>query len=225
MRDFFPYNFDELVGGEVRVLVADYADTPMPAGLHDVIEVTKAGTYAPLTGWRDLGATSAAASYSRNLTVAGYSIQQEQTALLEAPSEVTRTLQIQMAEFSPENLSIWELGTESDVATVAAAAGHAAYRHTKVGGTDSLPSFRAAFVGLLNQQQGIVQEPDATKRGRFVGRILPLVAVTADNSALSMGEGALWSGPLTFKSFPDPDQPSDEAEGFWLEETAGTIGA
>lgn len=226
MNQLFPYNINELVGSEIRVLIAP-PDITLPTKLDDIVAVIAdptTGAYAPKTvstkTWIDLGATSAPPTYSQNLTTKERSIQQEKTGLLKRVDTIARSIQAQVAEVSPENIARFEIG--GVIEELAAGAGHTAYRHVNVGPTSILDFFRIAWVGQLDPRQGVVVETGGKKRGRFVGRFLPAVQRSAGNSQVTLGEDG-WILPLDLDSSPDPLSPSAKAEGFWFEETAGTI--
>jgi hypothetical protein len=221
MNELFPYDINELYGSAVRFLLAPTTVTA-PVGLHSVIDVVGvSGVYAPKTGWYDVGALSVAPTYGVNKTTKERTIQNENTGLLKRIDQITRSIHLDVAQNSPENTLVFEPG--ATIEEVAAATGHAAYRHVNIGSSDQLNYYRAAFIGQLDQEQGTVREGVAGPfRGRFVGRILPLVQVSAGNGQVTLGEDG-WIFPLDLESSPDSTLAGAKAEGFWFEETAGVI--
>lgn len=221
MRDQLPYDLSQIASGAVRVAIAP-GDITLPDGLPDVMDeiapyaLKSYGSGGSARAWREVGATTGPVQYSRNLAVSGINIQQEQTALLERVSEVTRTVAFPFAEVSPENLALFELEA------VEVTGG--GYSVVNIGSTDDLGFFRLALIGQLQEQQGLVTEGSGgPTRGRFVARVFPRVTVSAENAQVSMGEGDAWTFPTTLKVYPDPDADADATYGFWVVEDARTI--
>lgn len=221
---FFPYDLNELVGSRVRFLIA-LTTVTAATKVSDVINVVgSSGVYAAKTGWIDVGGLAVAPTFSDNITQKERTIQNDPNPLLRRVDQRTIGAHIDLAELSPENLAYFTPG--ATIQEIAAATGHAAMRHVNVGSSDQLPTYRAAFIGMLDpSEQGTVQEGSggsAPTRGRFVGRIIHRLQVAAGNNTMTLGEDG-WTMPVDFEASPDPDVASAQAEGFWFEETAGTI--
>jgi hypothetical protein len=221
MNELFPYDINELVGSRVRFLLAP-TSAAVATRVDQVINVVgTSGVYAPKTDWFDVGALSVAPTYGVNTTTKERTIQNEATGLLKRVDQITRAIHAEVAEVSPENLLIFEPG--SSIEEIAAATGHAAYRHTNIGSADQLDYYRAAFIGMLDEEQGTVREGVAGPfRGRFVGRILPLVQVSAGNNNVTLGEDG-WIIPVDLEASPDSTVASAKAEGYWFEEAGGDV--
>ena len=97
----FQYDIDHLLGGRARVLFAPTTE-PLPGDISDLVDMTS--PYAVNGSWEDLGATRDAASYSRSIGTEGYEIQQATGLVLEEITEVSRQLQVSIAEIKPEHL-------------------------------------------------------------------------------------------------------------------------
>lgn len=224
----FPYDVNNLLGGSVRVLLQDFDDaTPAPDNPVDIFG--QRSPYAAKTDWTDIGATKEAFQYGRSIDVGGYQIQQVQGNIIEEITNVARTVQVSVAEISPEGLAIIEQQPDiDDVAAVnaAAAAGSSAWKALGFGTISDLRRYRVAFVARRSQASGLVHEGvgDAG-RGRFVVGVGYNVAVSADNVQLGLAKGELAAATLTFAFFPDPDGVEGKEYGTWFFEEAGTIAA
>lgn len=221
----FPYDIDNLLGGAVRIAYARLdVETPVavPTDLTDIFDLTS--PYALADGWEEFGATSENFTYSRGFATEGYEIQQEQAAVIEEITEITRTIQVSMAEFDPEHLRIFENAPEPG--QIAAAAGRSAQDVVSFGGFSSAASYRFAFIARRNTKSGIVREGAAGRtRGRFFGGVLFNASVSADDVSMEIGKGQLAAAGLTFQAFPDATQPEGEEYGAWFDERPGTIAA
>lgn len=221
MNALFPYNINELVGSRVRFLIAP-TTVAVATRLDQAVSVVGAsGVYAPKTGWIDVGALSVAPTFSDNVTQKERTIQNDPNPLLRRVDQITLGVHVDVAELSPENLAFFSPG--ATIEEIAAAVGHAPYRHVNIGASDILPTYRAAFIGMLDPVQGIVTEgTSGPTRGRFVGRIFPQLQVAAGNSSMTLAEDG-WVKGIDFESSPEGTVAAAKAEGFWLEETAATI--
>jgi hypothetical protein len=214
----FPYNVDNLLGGAVRVLIAD-ATQAVPANIADIIDMVS--PYAPATGWTDLGAAKDAFSYTRAFETAGYEIQQVAGPILEEITTITRTITTSVAEITPENLGIFE--EAGAPLTIAAAAGQSAQKGVSFGSFASVTQHRIAFVSRRNKASGIVTEPGGVERGRFVVGVGYLGQMSADSAEMGQAKGELTAFGLTFTLFPESTEAQGEEYGTWLLEDAGTI--
>lgn len=223
MSNLNPYDLNNLAGGAIRTLVAPISE-PVPANLADVHDLID--PYAANTLWEDMGATTGPFTYGRSLTVSGYTIEQETTAILETPQEVVRTLSAPFAELRPDVLRMIEEG--GAVGTTAAVAGESGIHDAiPVGSVSELTQYRVAFVARRLKAQGIVTEPTTLKeRGRFLGFVAYRAQLQAENVQMAFGKGQLASATLTFKLFPEPTITDEgEEHGIWFDERAATIAA
>lgn len=205
----FPYDVNELLGGRARILIAP-SSAPVPDALADIIAVTS--PYAAVSPWEDIGATAGPAQYSRNLTVAGYDIQQSTSSVLEEPQEVTRTISFPAAEVRADVLALLE-GTDSVTSA-------GALDTVKFGTIVELTSHRIAIIGVRKKVQG-TPTADAT-RGRIVALVGYNVTISADNAQGSFGEGEMLTLPLSFTFHSDTTiNTTGEEHGVWLLENAG----
>lgn len=215
---FLKYDEDNLIGAGARVLYAPFSTT-IPTYPSDIFDGTS--PYAAVTGWQDFGATSAAPQISRNLTTAGFNIQQSTSVLLEEPTEIVRTLTVPIAEFAPAILAVLE---ESSVSTFASAAGRAAGSKVPFGNIFSLSSFRLALAVQKSKQQSIVTEGGTLERGPFVTWVAYKASLVGNDIQTSIARGELASFNVQFKLYPDPTQTTEGEEmGFWAVETGTTI--
>jgi hypothetical protein len=205
----FPYDVNELLGGRARILIAP-TSVAVPTSLSSIVSTTS--PYAASTGWEDIGATAGPAQYSRNLTVAGYDIQQSTSAVLEEPQEVTRTISFPAAEVRSDILALFE-GTDSVTSATGADV-------VKFGTIVELTSHRIAIVGIRKKVQG-TPTADAT-RGRLVALVGYNVTISADNAQGSFGEGEMMTMPLSFTFHSDATiNTTGEEMGAWFLENAG----
>lgn len=218
MAGFFKYDLNKLFGGAVRVLYAPLSVTK-PDDLSDIIDLVS--PYAVKTGWIDLGATGGPFQYSRNLTVAGWNIQQATAAAFEEPTDVTRSFSVPAAEVKPEILEILEESTGID--TIAAAALKSAQKAVPFGNIEDLTPYRVAFIGRRKKAQGLVTEgAGGLTRGALAGAVAFYATITADNAQISVAEGDMSTVPLNFSVKPDPAATVEgEESGIWLFEDAG----
>lgn len=214
----FPYDIDNLLGGAVRVLYAP--DTaPVPDSMADVFDME--APYAAVTPWKDLGATKESFTYSRGFDTAGYEIQQVAGNVLEEITDITRTVQVSIAEFRPELLQMVEGGLAPG--DVAAVAGASAQKVVKFGSFSSVSRWRFAFVSRRSQQSGTVTETDDSIRGRFFMGVAYTAQLTADSVDFEQAKGDLSAVGVTFRLFPEPGQPPNGEHGAWFDELDGTI--
>jgi hypothetical protein len=213
---FQKYNESNLVGAPARVLYTPFTTT-LPTNFTDIIDGVE--PYAPKTNWLDFGATSGPSVIGRNLTTAGFQIQQTTTTLLEEPTDLTRTLTVPIAEFAPAILALLE---ESTVSTFAAATGRAGGSKIPFGTINSLSSFRIALIAQQSKQQGVNTEPGGATRGAFVAWVSYKASLLGDNLQTSIARGTLADLSVQFKVYPDPTQTTPGAEaGFWIRENSG----
>lgn len=222
MSDFLRYDETTLIGASARVLLAPIVAT-LPATPKDVFD--QVSPYDPKTNWVDIGATSAGPQIGRNLTTAGFNIQQEQSTILEEPTEITRTLDVPMAEFRSDLLAYLEESTSS---TITAGVKLGAGEKVPFGNIFSLSEFRLALAVRKSKKQGIVQEGSGgspVKRGAFVVWIAYRASLTAGNLQTTIARGDLATQPVQFKLAPDPTMTAEGTEyGFWaLEDAPQTI--
>lgn len=215
----FPYDIDNLLGGAVRILMAEMA-TAVPTNIADVVDMES--TYAPKTGWTDIGATKESFTYERGFDESGFEIQQTPGAVLSAITDITRTIQISFAELNPENLQLIE--GAPNIATIAAAAGKSAQKKVAFGGFSSVGRKRFAFISQRAIDSGVVTESDTTtKRGRFFMGVAYAATLAADSVSFEQNKGDLSAIGVTFTLFPQAGQPTGEDWGAWFDEQAGAI--
>jgi hypothetical protein len=220
----FPYNIDNLLGGAVRILYGDPAGTPatgIPASIADVINMTS--PYAPKTGWVDLGATKESFTYTRGFDVEGWEIQQNQGNVIEEITQITRSIEVSVAEFKPETLQIIE--NAPTVADVAAAVGASAQKRVSFGSFQSPKRRRFAFIARRSNASGLVIEPGAggIQRGRFFMGVIYQAQIAAADTSIEQAKGALTASGVTFTCFPDASQAQGSEYGAYYDELAGTI--
>lgn len=213
---FLTYDETNLIGAGARVLYTPFATT-IPVFPSDIFDGTS--PYAPKTGWLDFGATSGPPVIGRNITTAGFNIQQTTTTLLEEINEIDRTLTVPIAEFSPTILALLE---ESTVATYAAASKRGTGKKVAFGNINSFSSFRLALFTQKSKQQGINTEGvTGVTRGAFFGWTAYKASFAAGNLQASIGRGTLAELSVEFKIYPDPAVSTVNGEaGFWMVEDA-----
>lgn len=217
MAGFFKYDQNSLFKGAVRVLFAPTSVTK-PAKINDIIDMTS--PYAVKTGWVDLGATTGAFQYSRNVTEGSIEIQQTSEALLPEPESTTRQFSVPVGEIKGANLSILE-ESPGAATPVTAATGIGAQTGITYGSINSFTTYRVAFIGRRAKAQGLVTEPGAVTRGALLANVAFYCTIAADNAQVSFDKGGAATVPLTFNLKPDPTATVEGAEtGLWLFETA-----
>jgi hypothetical protein len=155
------------------------------------------------------------------LTVAGFNIQQDQSVILEEPTEITRTLDVPMAEFRSDLLALLE---ESAASNIAAAVKLGTGKKVPFGNIFSLSQFRLALGVRKSKKQGIVTEGSGgspVTRGAFVWWVAYNASLTGGTLQSTIARGNLASQPVQFKLAPDPTISTEGAEyGFWATEDA-----
>ncbi len=219
MASNLPFEIDNLSGAAARVLLAPIT-APRPTKSSEIYDLTS--PYAVNTPWFDVGATAGPLQVSRNITVAGYTIEQSQTPLLEEPTEVTYSVQVPFAELSPKVLQILNEGVTELVTSPPA--GSAAGTKTHFGNIYDLTHFRIAFVVRKTKAQGEVIEPGGKKRGRYLTYVGYDCSMTGENVQTSFGKGQLSQAPVTFKLYPQDDIAAEGTEhGYYFDEDAQTV--
>lgn len=218
MSAHLPYTLDNLSGAAARCLLAPDTET-LPDTPIDIYD--QSTPYAPNGTWFDVGATSGPCQIGRQLAVAGYTIEQSQTVLLEEPTEITYTVQVPFAELSPEVLQI--INDSGAIDTVAGGVLAGAGKRTPFGNIFDLTHYRIALVVRKSKKQGLVVEPTLS-RGRFLTFVGYDATLTAENVQTNLGKGQLASATVTFKLYPDTAVTAEgEEHGFWFDEDAGTL--
>jgi hypothetical protein len=144
--------------------------------------------------------------------------------VFEEITEITRELEVEMGEVTPENLRVLE--NAGAPTTIAAAPNKSAQKALKFGSFSVLTARRICFIGMRNPGSGLVTEPvGGITRGRFVMFCLYQATIAADSSEVSAEKGELTSLPVTFSAKPEGGQPQGQEYGTWLLEDAGTISA
>lgn len=218
----FPYDINNLLAGAVRILYAP-TSVAIPGNIADVVDMES--PYSAQTGWIDLGATKDSFTYTRGFDTEGLEIQQVAGNVLEEITDITRTLEVSMAELNPTTLAIMEGADPADVSTIAAATGKSQQKRIKYGSFSSLERYRFAFIARRSKQSGVVTESDATTtRGRFVMGVANQAQLSADDADLEFDKGNLTAAGVTWTMFPDSTVVlSEEAWGAWYDEQSGTI--
>jgi hypothetical protein len=215
---FLRYDETNLIGAGARVLFAPVS-VAVPATGKDIFD--QVDPYDPKTGWIDFGATSAGPQISRNLTTAGFNIQQDQSTILEEPTEITRTLTVPIAEFRPEIIAMFE---ESASSVVAAAVKLGSGKKVPFGNIFSLSEFRLALAARKSKKQGIVTEGSGgspVTRGAFFIWSAYRASLAGDNLQTTIARGDLANASVQFKLAPEPTVTTEGQEyGFWLAEDA-----
>lgn len=223
MSDVLPYSLENLAGAAIRPILLPITGDPSDdlwERIDDIFD--QVAPYAVVSEDAfNVGATAGPAQVSRNLTTAGYTIEQTQDTVLEEPQTITYTVQIPMAELRPEILQVLHQGTTEEIA---AAVGRSAATKVNFGTITDLSHYRVALVTRRKKIQGTVREGVA---GPFRGRWLVYVGydctVSAENVQTSLGRGQLAQAPVTFKLNPIDDQPEGEEHGYWIDEHSGVL--
>lgn len=222
MSNALPYTLDNLAGAAARCLIAP-GSAPLPVKLSDIFG--QKDPYAPVAPWFDVGATGGPLQVGRNITVAGYTIEQSQTPLLEEPTEVQYTVQVPFAELRPEIIKLINESPASD-ATLATATDGSGVK-TPFGNIFDLTHYRIAFVVRRVKKQGVVNEaapPAGLQRGRFLVYVGYDCTMQGENVQSSFGKGQLSQAPVTFRLYPDDTVTTEgEEHGFWFDEDAQTL--
>lgn len=219
--DFFPYDITNLTVGPITAMVANVnAVASFPTKLQDVFQ-----TYAPYTAvspWFRFGAGVNPGSYSTGNTQSDLSIEQDTEPVDTEVTAVNRSIQINMAEFSPQALSIIE--QSPGVELVAAAAGVAVAQDAiPFGSYSDLEHYRVVLLARRKKKWGVVIEPGGKQRGRVLGAFLYSATITGDAKTAQFAKGSLSSMDITFQAYPDSAAPGGKDHGRWLSERAGTI--
>lgn len=216
MSDALPFTLENLAGAAARPLLAP-ATAPLPAKLSDITAQRR--PYAATTPWFDVGATGGPLQVSRNITVAGYTIQQSQTPLLEEPTEVTYTVQIPFAELRPETIQI--INQSNRVIAAVASATDGSGKKIPFGNITDLAHYRVAFLVRRVRAQGVVDEGGGVTRGRYLAYVGYDCTITGENVQTNFGRGELSQAPVTFRLYPDPTgtvTAEGEEHGFFFDE-------
>lgn len=223
----FPYDIDNLLGGAVRVLYAP-TSVSIPTQIGDVIKMV-GPDYAPETGWIDLLATKEAFSYSRGFDVEGWEIQQTSGNVIEEITDISRSVNVSVANFTTAILKILEgdTGTITAVAAVPGATntGTSAQSRLTFGSFASLTQYRIAFIARRSKSSGLVTETgnSSATRGRFVMGVGYRAQLSADEIEMEQAKGELTAANTGFTFFPESGQAQGVEYGCWVTEDTGTI--
>jgi hypothetical protein len=219
--DFFPYQIANLTVGPITAMVATVeAVASFPTKLQDVLQ-----TYSPYTAvspFFRFGAGVNPGSYSTGNTQSDLTIEQDTEPVDTEVTAVNRSIQINMAEFSPQALAIVE--QSPGVELVAAQAGVAvAQDAVPFGSYSDLDHYRVVLLARRKKKWGIVTEPGGATRGRILGAFLYSATITGDAKTAQFAKGSLASMDITFQAYPDAAAPGGSDHGRWLSERAGAI--
>lgn len=215
-----PYDLSNLLKGPCRVLWAPLS-VAIPTKLSKIIGVDE-GKYEPATGWKDFGATTQGAAYSRQFSVTGFQIEQATGDVDQEITDVVRQVQATFGEITPEFLQMVEQA--ASIGSVSSSKGNAAEKQVKFGTIESLTAYRIAFVGRRPVGQGAdVTEQGGIVRGAMAAACLYHAKLTGDAASIGVAKGQLSSAPLAFQAFSEGGQESGQEQGLWLMEQSGTI--
>lgn len=209
---FLRYDANNVITKGARILLAPITE-PLPDEQTDIYD--DIAPYDPNGTWFDAGATSAAPTVNRNLSLNDVVIQQDDSPIRRETTSVVRTLTVPFAEISDTMMEIIEQsGLTEDNAT-----------RTKVhhGSIPDLAEYRIALAVRKGKSQGVVTEDGVTDRlrGADVLWVGYRASISADNVQLSFGRGEIAGGSIGFDLVPDPAVTVDGTEtGFWLFEKA-----
>lgn len=215
----FPYDIENLLGGAVRFLYAPDTED-IPTKINDVIDMV--APYAPNGDWVDIGATKESFTYTRGFDTEGWEIQQVAGNVIEEITEITRSIEVSVAEFTTDILKILE-GDTGDIDAVAAAANVGAQSVLRFGSFSSLTQYRIAFISRRAKASGIVTEPGGATRGRFFMGAGYRAQLSADEIEMEQEKGNLTGTGVGFTLFPEDGEDAGEEYGIWADEAAGTI--
>lgn len=208
----FPYDINNVIGGRIRLLLADPADVvvPLADGIGSVIDLE--APYAARTGWVDIGATSEAFSYTRGFDVEGWEIQQAQGNIIEEVTSTNRTVTLSLAEFRQDLIELVE--NSAITGDVASGAGVSAQRGVRFGSFSSLARHRIAFISQRALASGTFTESDdTTKRGGFAMGVGYSCQISADDATIEFDKGTLSAFTVGFTFFPNTTNPDTLAAG------------
>ncbi len=199
-----------------------YAPTSVavPVFLSDIF--LQKAPYTAAAGWLDFGATTGPTVISRNITSAGLNIQQSTSNILEEITDTARTMAVPVGELRHPIQALME--ESSGTTDAAASAGvRMAAKKTPFGSIFDLSTYRLAVIYRLKKSQGTVIEPTTlAERGRIAAWVGYNATLTSDNTQISIGEGEIVGGTLTFKLDSESTVTAEGSEqGFWIYETAG----
>jgi hypothetical protein len=217
---FFPYSKLNLVTGPIRVVAAKRSALgALPVKPSDILG--QVSPYTLVSPYIDFGAAVNPGSYSTGNTQSDLTIEQDTVAVGTDITEVTRSLQFNIAEFSPAALAIVE--QSPGVETLAAVSGSSAFKRVPLGSYSDVDKYCVAFIGRRRKEAGLVTEPGGATRGRMVIVLLYNASITGDAKSAQFAKGALSGMDVTFQGYPDSAAASGKDHGDWWAEDAGTI--
>jgi hypothetical protein len=224
LEQFFVFDETYFVNGQGRILFSKLGtdlDVAVPAGPVDIFD--QVSPYTPKTGWVDLGGTTAPPVYDRGVALNEWKVQQQLTAVLMVPQEITRTIKLPAAEFArPDLLEMFE---NADAPTVvAAAAGTSAFSAVPFGQFTDLNQYRVALACYCPLEAGTVQEgATGPLRPKMVVQVFNRASLTAENVTVTYGMGDMVSADITLKCYPEPGAAQNQEHGSYFFEEAGIL--
>lgn len=224
LDQFFVFDEANFINGQGRVLYSplDVTDpVSVPASIADVFKMTS--PYDPITGWYDLGATTAAPEYSSGRAVNQWKVQQQLATVKFVPTEITRTLKLQIGEISQEALlEMFENATETG--TVSSGTDVSAQDVVYFGQYTDLLEYRFAVATFAPQDAGnVVEGTDGPTRPMLRVWTFNRCSLIADASTISFEIGDMVEANLTLQCLPEPSADQNEEHGQVFLEEAGTI--
>lgn len=209
-----PYDSRNLVVGAWRALLAP-ASEPVPDDLDDIISLSY--PYTPKGTWFDVGAAKSSSTYTRGLDSEGIEIQQETGTIFDEITSTNRQVALSIAEFTPELVQIIENSPDP--------VEQGNLVRLPLTSITDLEEYRLVAINLRKKASGIVSESGGRSRGRMLGVVLNLVAISADDVDAEGDKGNLAEMQVTFKARPDANvDPEDGDWGAWYFEEAGGVG-
>jgi hypothetical protein len=225
MGAFQRYTLKNLLSsGGARGLIAPQVVTPI-TNLSDVVHLTTLDAVAPFV---NVGAAreGQGSNYERGLQVQEQNIENATGAIDEDVTDVPRSMTLQFAELTAENIKIIE--NASEVETLAAAANKSPQKRVPFGSIESLTRYTVVLLGQRRKGRGAdITDTAAGVRGGLVAYVLHSATISATNSQMELQKGQLPNVPVELRGFPHPAIADPlEAVGAWYEESGpATIAA
>ena len=233
---FLKYNIANLIGSGARVLYADSTwALPVSGGaptikLSDIITLV-GPDYAPKAGWNDLGAAreGQGAQYERNIEETEQSLEQATGAVFTDITDTPRSITMQMAEMSPDNVRKFLENAPASRAVAAApgagTAGTSAQTGVDFGSFENLSRYRVAIIGQRRKGTGadVTETGNAGNvRGAFVGVVLFSATIAAENAQYELQKGQIANVAVQMRAMPESTvTDSLRDRGVWLFENTG----
>lgn len=219
----FPERPGQLASGPARFVRAPISQASPGNGIYSVIGGVP--PYDPIGTHIDFGSTIDEVEVERDMDADEFRTAQSTLVKFQKINELNRTIKVNVAEISPENLRVIE--ESPPIETITAGPNRGSQRVVPIGNIESLTRYRMAVIFQHPAELAPVTMPSGEIRGAFIMYYGLSVSLAADDASIEIGPEDLAAVEVTFALFGDPlvTDPKKSQGGWYFEDFPQTIAA